>query len=120
MRMEYEIEGSIKAIMDTQTFDSGFTKREFVITTEEKFPQDVKLETIKDKTALLDGFSEGQRVKASFNIRGNEYKGKYYVNLQAWKINPADGGGGQGQGDDQPPLGEPPVDYDQSGGQDPF
>ena len=115
--MEYEIEGSIKAIMDTQTFGSGFTKREFVITTEEKFPQDVKLETIKDKTSLLDRFSEGQRVKASFNIRGNEYKGKYYVNLQAWKIHPADAGG---QGDDRPPLSEPPADYDQSGGPDPF
>ena len=115
--MEYEIEGSIKAIMDTQTFGSGFTKREFVITTEEKFPQDVKLETIKDKTTLLDRFSEGQRVKASFNIRGNEYKGKYYVNLQAWKINPADSGGGQ---DDGPPISEPPADYDQSAGSDPF
>ena len=22
----------------------------------------------------------------SFNIRGNEYKGRYYVNLQAWRI----------------------------------
>ena len=117
--MEYEIEGSIKAIMDTQTFGSGFTKREFVITTEEKFPQDVKLETIKDKTALLDKFSEGQRVKASFNIRGNEYKGKYYVNLQAWKLNPADAGGAPA-GDDQPPLSEPPADYDQAGEPDPF
>ncbi|MGI9239866.1 MAG: DUF3127 domain-containing protein, partial [Verrucomicrobiales bacterium] len=84
-----------------------------------KYPQDVKLEVIKEKVALLDKFSEGQRVKASFNIRGNEYKGKYYVNLQAWKINPADSGGGQG-GDDRPPLTEPPADYDQSGSQDPF
>ena len=114
--MEYEIEGTIKVIMDTQTFGSGFTKREFVIKTDEKFPQEVKLETIKDKVSLLDRFSEGQRVKASFNIRGNEYKGKYYVNLQAWKINPAD----SGQGGDQPPLSEPPADYDQSGGPDPF
>ena len=117
--MEYEIEGSIKVILDTQTFGSGFTKREFVITTEEKFPQDVKLELIKEKVALLDKFSEGQRVKASFNIRGNEYKGKYYVNLQAWKLNPADSSASQG-GDDRPPLSEPPADYDQDGGQDPF
>jgi hypothetical protein len=25
-------------------------------------------------------------VMVSFNLRGNEYNGKYYVNLQAWKI----------------------------------
>ena len=116
--MEYEIEGTIKVILDTQTFGSGFTKREFVVTTDEKYPQDVKLETIKDKTSLLDRFSEGQRVKASFNIRGNEHNGRYYVNLQAWKIFPADAGG-QGGGD-QPPLSEPPADYDQGAGNDPF
>lgn len=119
--MEYEIEGTIKVILDTQTFGSGFSKREFVITTEEKFPQDVKLETIKEKVGLLDKFSEGQRVKASFDIRGNEYKGKYYVNLQAWKINPADGASQGGGGDDQPPLSEPPADYDQRPSEpDPF
>jgi single-strand DNA-binding protein len=117
--MEYEIEGSIKVILDMQTFESGFTKREFVITTEEKYPQDVKLELIKEKVDLLDKFSEGQRVKASFNVRGNEFKGKYYVNLQAWKLNAAEGGG-QGGGDDQPPLSEPPADYGQSGEADPF
>jgi len=115
--MEYEIEGTIKVILDTQTFGSGFSKREFVITTDEKFPQDVKLETIKEKTGLLDRFSEGQRVKASFNIRGNEHNGRYYVNLQAWKLNAADAGGGGG---DQPPLQEPPADYGQMGEQDPF
>jgi single-strand DNA-binding protein len=27
----------------------------------------------------------------SFNLRGNEFNGKYYVNLQAWKIEPLEG-----------------------------
>ena len=71
--------------MDLQSWDSGFTK-EFVITTNEQYPQDVKLECIKDKTNLLDGLAEGDEVEVSFNIRGNEYNGKYYVNLQAWKL----------------------------------
>ena len=119
--MEYEIEGPIKVIMDTQTFGSGFAKREFVITTEEKYPQDVKLELIKEKVGLLDKFSEGQRVKASFNLRGNEYHGKYYVNLQAWKLNAAEGGGSQAAPtDDFPPISEPPADYNQGEAQDPF
>lgn len=84
--MNYEIEGNLKEIMDTQTFDSGFQKREFVVTTEEKYPQDIKLEFVKEKCADLDGFAKGQRVKAAFNLRGNEYKGRYYVNLNAWKL----------------------------------
>ena len=26
-------------------------------------------------------------MEVSFNVRGNEYNGKYYVNLQAWRLN---------------------------------
>ena len=84
--MELKIDGKIKVIFDTQTWDSGFSKREFVITTQEQYPQDVKFEAIKDRTTLLDDMKEGDDVEVSFNVRGNEYNGKYYVNLQAWKI----------------------------------
>lgn len=84
--MSYEASGKIKVIMDLQTFDSGFTKREFVITTNEQYPQDLKFELVKDKTSLIDKFSVGQEVKVSFNLRGNEFKERYYVNLGAWRI----------------------------------
>lgn len=87
--MELKIEGRIKLINETQTWDSGFSKREFVVTTQEQYPQDVKFEAVKDKTAALDAFAVGDNVDVSFNVRGNEYNGKYYVNLQAWKINKA-------------------------------
>ncbi len=88
----YEMEGTVKLIEDLQTFSSGFTKREFVVTTDEKFPQDVKFECTKDKVELVDKLRSGDKVKVSFNIRGNEYKGRYYVNLQAWRI---ENGGGE-------------------------
>jgi single-strand DNA-binding protein len=87
----YEIEGRIKTILDAQTFASGFTKRDFVITTEEEYPQDVKLECIKDRCSLLEGMAEGDRVLAAFNLRGNEYNGRYFVNLQAWRLAKQDG-----------------------------
>ena len=87
--MELKINGRVKLIMDLQSWDSGFTKREFVITTNEQYPQDVKLECIKDKTNLLEGLAEGDEVEVSFNIRGN---GRYYVNLQAWKLQKQDDG----------------------------
>ncbi|MCA9803530.1 MAG: DUF3127 domain-containing protein, partial [Cyanobacteria bacterium HKST-UBA02] len=88
----YEATGTIKLIDETQTFGSGFTKREFVVTTEhDKYPQDLKFEVVKDKCSLLDSFEAGQKVVVNFDIRGNEYKGRYYVNLSAWKIQAADG-----------------------------
>lgn len=80
--------------MDVQTFNSGFTKREFVVTTEEQYPQDVKFELIKDKTTLIDSFNPNDPIKVSFNLRGNEYNGKYFVNLQAWRLEKDEAGSG--------------------------
>lgn len=89
----YEAKGSIKWIGDIQTFPSGFTKREFVLTTaHDKYPQDLKFETVKDKCAMLDDFETGQAVTVNFDIRGNEYNGKYFVNLSCWKLQQGDEG----------------------------
>lgn len=91
----YEATGKLKVIFDTQTFPSGFTKREFVVTVgDNNYPQDIKFELIKDKCSWLDNFQQDQEVTVSFDIRGNEFKGKYYVNLNAWKIVGAGQGGG--------------------------
>ncbi len=87
MSQSFEIEGKVKVLLDLQTFDSGFSKREFVIEVEDgQYPQMVKFECIRDKAQILDGLSIDELVKVRFDVRGNEYKGKYYVNLNAWKI----------------------------------
>ena len=97
----YEASGKIKLISDTQNFPSGFSKREFVVTTGDgKYPQDLKFEMVKDKCAILDNYKEGSDVKVSFDIRGNEYNGKYYVNLSCWKLEGGSGGGGGGRSDE--------------------
>jgi single-strand DNA-binding protein len=93
----YEATGKIKVIFDTQTFPSGFTKREFVVTVgDDNYPQDLKFEMIKDKCTWLDQFQPDQAVTVSFDIRGNEFKDKYYVNLNCWKILADDASGGGG------------------------
>ena len=90
MSNKYEITGKVKVIGDVQTFPSGFQKREFVVTTsDDKYPQDIKLEAVKDDCAKLDQFAAGDDITVSFNLRGNEYNGKYYVSLSAWKFSDA-------------------------------
>ena len=81
-------EGVIIAIDDTITFDSGFTKREFVIKTTDDgdYPQDIKFELVQDKTALIDKYNVGDRITVHLNIRGREWSEKYFVNLVAWKL----------------------------------
>lgn len=88
---ELKITGKIHKVMDTQTFDSGFQKREFVIETDDQYPQMVKFEVVKDKCPVLDQYKVGDSVDVKFNVRGNEYNEKFYVNLQAWAIFNADG-----------------------------
>ena len=96
--MSYELEGTLKEVFETKTFGKGFTKREFVITSskgpDDRYPQHIKLTLIKEKVSLVDRFKPGQRLKITFDVRGNESNGRYYVDLQAWKIEAGDGSGG--------------------------
>ncbi len=83
----FEISGTVKTVLDEQTFDSGFRKREFVLTTDaERFPQDLKFECVKDRVDLLSTLKPGDRAKVFFDIRGREWQGRYFVDLSAWKI----------------------------------
>jgi hypothetical protein len=84
--MTYEIQGAIIKIFDKQIFGENFEKKEFVIRTQEDYPQEIKFETIQKTVALLDEFAEGDEVTVKFNIKGKEYKGNYYNNLSVWKI----------------------------------
>ena len=122
MSKSFEIEGKLKIIEDVQSFASGFTKREFVIEVEDgKYPQLIKFECLKEKTSLTDGYSVDDAVKVTFDIRGREYNGKYFVNLNAWKLENAGagssgdsgGGGTQSYGDEDAPSGasDPPDDW---------
>ena len=85
--MSYDLTGKVKVIGEVQTFESGFQKRELVVTVEDgKFPQDINIEFVKDKIDLLDPLNIGDEVCVSFNLSGREYKGKYYNSLQGWKV----------------------------------
>ena len=116
--MSLEVEGKVKVLMDKQTFSSGFEKREFVITTQEQYPQDIKFEAIKDKITMLDALNPGDIVKVSFNLRGNEYQGKYYVNLQAWRVEKPQVADAPAQNNEPPVADYPPFEEPANGDDD--
>ena len=104
--MAYELSGKIKLIQNPQTFASGFTKREMVVIVEDgKYPQEINLEFVQDKVALLDKLQPGQSVTVSFDIRGREYNGRYFNNLQGWRVSVDDeqGNNAPAPADDNPP-----------------
>lgn len=113
---KFELKGQVHSIKPTQTFDSGFSKREIVLllTGEDvnpEYPDFVQFEFIKDKCDKLDGYTVGQEVIISFNIGGRLWdspqKGELcFVALKAWNIKalsqPIQGGGAPAAGSQVP------------------
>ena len=42
-----------------------------------------------DKVQELDKYQVGDRVKVSFNLKSREYNGRWYTDIQIWRISPA-------------------------------
>lgn len=83
--MPFYVDGSFKSIGEVQDFN-GFKKREFVIQTDEKFPEMIKMEFHNDNVDVLDRFLIEEMVTIAFVIKGNEYQGKRYNNIIAIAI----------------------------------
>ena len=100
--MAYKAEGKIEKIFDTESKSATFTAREFVIEVADgQYPQMVKFQLVQDKCSLIDDYREGEQIEVDFDLRGREWNGKYFTNLQAWKITRAgesEGGASSGGG----------------------
>lgn len=86
-----ELVGTVKKIFDTQTFASGFQKRELVLLTQEQYPQPISIEFLSEKIMLLEHISEGDQVKIGINIRGREWMNpegqvKYFNSITGWRL----------------------------------
>ena len=93
--MGYKAEGKIEKIFDAEQKSATFTAREFVIEVADgQYPQMVKFQLVQDKCSLVDDYNEGDQVEVEFDLRGREWNGKYFTNLQAWRITRAGEGGG--------------------------
>ena len=91
-----ELQGTIKKIGETQTFASGFQKRELVLLTEEQYPQPIQIDFLSDKIDLLNNVSEGESVKIGINIRGKEWTNpqgevKYFNSISGWRLEKVSG-----------------------------
>lgn len=84
--MSLEVEGVIHAIFDTENKTAQFRSREFVIQTPGEYPQYVKFQVVQDRCDGLDQLNKGDKVKVWFDLRGREWQGKYFTNLNAWRI----------------------------------
>ncbi|MEY3051408.1 MAG: hypothetical protein RLY31_1193 [Bacteroidota bacterium] len=86
----FEVEGKLIKKYDTEQKTASFQSREFVIEVPDgSYPQFVKFQLVQDRCALLDSFQENEMMKVSFDLRGREWQGKYFTNLNAWRLEKA-------------------------------
>ena len=104
------IQGKVHVIMDVQQVTDSFRKREFVIEYADNpmYPQYILFQMVQDRVDLVNGFSIGDMVDVSFNIRGRQWNSpqgeiKYFNSLEAWRINPVQPGMMPGQQPAQQP-----------------
>ena len=88
--MSLSVKGSIIKILNAESGVSKagkeWKKQEFVIETQEQFPRKVCFTLFNEKTDLISGVKSGQEVEVSFNVESREYNGKWFHNINAWKI----------------------------------
>ena len=87
----FKLTGTVKVINPTQVISEKFSKREFVIETQDQYPQLVMFQATQDKCSLLDNVQVSSQVEVSFNLRGREWTSpagevKYFNTLEAWRI----------------------------------
>ena len=97
MGKSYEVTGEIYKIDETKEYGTnGFKKREFIIKVtgpgeNPEYPNYLKLELVKDKCDMIDGFAIGQEINVQFNLGGRLWAGNgkpetCFISLTAWKI----------------------------------
>lgn len=93
-----DLNGTVVAILPEQRFNGKngeVVKNFFILETKEQYPQKIKFEVFGDDKWKQMRVVTGQDVSVQFDIKGAEWQGKYFVNLQAWKVTPI--GNGQQQ-----------------------
>lgn len=85
--MSFEISGKVVKIFDVESKTASFQARDFVIeTSTDRYPQMIKFQLTQDRCSIVDNYKEGDDLKVYFDLRGREWNGKYFTNLNAWKV----------------------------------
>lgn len=94
--MSIQIKGTVIQILKSESGVSKagkeWSKQEFVIETNEQYPKKVCFTLFGDKSSLLDGITEGKEVEVFFNVESRDFNGKWFHNINAWKIEAAGDG----------------------------
>ena len=81
-----KVTGKVVHIGAIEPVSDKFKKRIIAVETSGEYPQTVAVEFTQDKCELLDKYSVNEEITIYFNLRGREWNGKYFTNLNGWRI----------------------------------
>ncbi len=118
--MALDVIGKIIQVMDpvrgTSKAGKDWVKQEFVLETQETYPKKICIGMMGDKTNEISKFRVEDVVKVHLNLESREYNGKWYTNVNAWKIEQAmaSNGGATNNMSSSPVNPEPDMNYGNS------
>ncbi|MCC5913524.1 MAG: DUF3127 domain-containing protein [Balneolaceae bacterium] len=102
--MDLQITGKVKQILEVQSGESKngpWKKQDFILETEGKFPKLVCITQWGDQIDQ-NSLSVDETITAHIDIQSREFKGRWYTDVKAWKIERGaqQGGGAAANPDD--------------------
>jgi len=87
--MSYTIQGKVHKITEREQKSAKLTVRDIVIeSVDGAYTNYTPLQLINDRCDIIEKqhIAVGDEIIAHFDVRGREWNGKYFVNLNCWKI----------------------------------
>ena len=92
MELKGKIESKLKAEKGTSKAGKEWTKQTVIINNGDQYNPNVAISFFgDDKVKMLENFKEGQDVAIGVNISSKEFNGKWYNQIDGWKIDVSTG-----------------------------
>jgi hypothetical protein len=109
--MDLQIQGTVKQILEEQSGEGKngpWRKRDFILETSGQYPKKICITQWGDNIDQAN-VQKGEKVTAFIDIQSREYKGNWYTDVKAWKIEKGDGNPGGAPQDSAPFNDEEPT-----------
>jgi hypothetical protein len=108
--MSFKVKGRVVDILPIQTGSSTrgeWKKLDFVLEVpDDQFPKKICFTLFNDKTEMIKENDKNKEVEVSFSLEGREYNGKWYHNVNAFKIDRMERSSSTGDAPPPPPYNE--------------
>lgn len=104
--MDLKITGTVEQLLEEQSGTSQrgeWRKQDFILDVPGEYPRKVAITMWGDNIDRF-GLQPGQNVSVHIDLQSREYKGRWYTDVKAWRVEPAEA---PAAGDEPAPL--PPL-----------